>query len=138
MIDTLSETQKLQELLRDYQSLGKHINMLENGCHDKNPDRPKLADFNVLKEIRRTLVGRDFLVQHVQSGKVFLMNYIKKEVFLKTISLDSFLIEKEILEEVKHPFIIGMDYVVSDEDNIYYFLNFVETGPIFHHWVMSS
>ena len=66
------------------------------------------------------------------------MNYIKKELFLKTMSIDYFLLEKEILHEVKHPFIIKMDYVVSDPDNIYYFLEYFETGSHFNHWVQSQ
>ena len=96
-----------------------------------------MADFFVLKEIKQTPVGRDFKVQHAKTNKIYLMNYIKKELFLKTMSIDYFLLEKEILHEVKHPFIIKMDYVVSDEDNIYYFLEYFETGHLFNHWVKS-
>ena len=65
------------------------------------------------------------------------MNYIKKELFIKSMSIDYFLLEKEILHEVKHPFIIKMDYVVSDADNIYYFLEYLPTGSLFAHWVQT-
>ena len=62
---------------------------------------------------------------------MYLMNYIKKELFLKTLRyIDYFLLEKEILHEVKHPFIIKMEYAVSDPDNIYYFLNILTLAVI--------
>lgn len=82
-------------------------------------------------------MGREFKVQHVKTNKVYLMTYIKKELFLKTISIDYFLLEKEILYEVKHPFLISMDYVVTDADNIYYFLEYIDTGSLFNHWIKS-
>lgn len=82
-------------------------------------------------------MGREFKVQHATSNKIYLMNYIKKELFIQTMQIDYFLLEKEILHEVKHPFIIKMDYVVSDADNIYYFLEYFPTGSLFAHWVQT-
>ena len=49
--------------------------------------------------------------------------------------MDSLKLEKEILYDVNHPFIVGMDYVFSDEHRIYFLMDFVEGGELFRHLV---
>jgi hypothetical protein len=43
------------------------------------------------------------------------MKCIRKDVILQNENMDSLKLEKEILYDVNHPFIVGMDYVFSDE-----------------------
>ena len=63
------------------------------------------------------------------------MKCIRKDVILKNENMDSLKLEKEILYEVNHPFIVGMDYVFSDETRIYFLMDFVEGGELFRHLV---
>lgn len=63
------------------------------------------------------------------------MKCIRKDVILKNENMDSLKLEKEILYEMNHPFIVGMDYVFSDEVRIYFLMDFVEGGELFRHLV---
>lgn len=63
------------------------------------------------------------------------MKCIRKDVILKNENMDSLKLEKEILYEMNHPFIVGMDYVFSDETRIYFLMDFVEGGELFRHLV---
>ena len=47
--------------------------------------------------------------------------------------MDSIALEKKILDEVSHPFIVSMDYVLSDEMRIYFIMDFIEGGELFRH-----
>ena len=59
-----------------------------------------------------------FQVVHVRTKKVYAMKCIRKDVVIKNESMDSLKLEKEILYEVNHPFIVGMEYVFQTEQKI--------------------
>ena len=59
-----------------------------------------------------------FQVVHAKTKKVYAMKCIRKDVVNKNESMDSFKLEKEILYEVNHPFIVGMEYVFQTEQKI--------------------
>ena len=63
------------------------------------------------------------------------MKCIRKDVILKNENMDSLKLEKEILYEIEHPFIVSMDYVFSDAFRIYFLMDFVEGGELFRHLV---
>jgi hypothetical protein len=53
------------------------------------------------------------------------MKSIRKDVVLEHDSLESLKVEKLILLQVKHPFIISMDHVFAKEMRIYFVMAFV-------------
>jgi len=67
--------------------------------------------------------------------KTYAMKCIRKDVILKNENMESLELEKEILQDVDHPFIVGMDYVFSDEFRIYFLMDFIEGGELFRHLV---
>ena len=94
-----------------------------------------LEDFIMLKIVGKGTFGKVFKVQHKKTGKVYAMKCIRKDVILKNENMDSLKLEKEILYEMNHPFIVGMDYVFSDDVRIYFLMDFVEGGELFRHLV---
>lgn len=61
------------------------------------------------------------------------MKSIRKDVVLEHDSLESLKVEKLILLQVKHPFIISMDHVFAKEMRIYFVMAFVQGGELFKH-----
>lgn len=55
--------------------------------------------------------GKVYLVRCNISGKHYAMKTVRKDVVIKHESVESLQVEKMILNQVNHPFIIGMDYV---------------------------
>lgn len=55
--------------------------------------------------------GKVFMVQHIKNKGFYAMKCIRKDVVLENENMDSLKLEKEILYNVKHPFIVGMDWV---------------------------
>lgn len=70
-----------------------------------------LQDFIIKSVIGRGSFGKVFLVQHRQTGKVFAMKSLRKDVILDYDQVESTLLEKKILLEADHPFLVGMEYV---------------------------
>jgi len=101
----------------------------------KNMQASTLEDFQMLKIVGKGTFGKVFQVIHTRTKKVYAMKCIRKDVVIKNESMDSLKLEKEILYEVNHPFIVGMDYVFSDADRIYFLMDFIEGGELFRHLV---
>ena len=53
--------------------------------------------------------GKVLLVQNVKNNRYYAMKCIRKDVVLEHDSLESLQVEKLILLQVKHPFIISME-----------------------------
>lgn len=68
-------------------------------------------DFELISIIGRGTFGKVYLVKIKNSNKYYAMKCIRKDVVIKHESIDSLQVEKLILNQVNHPFIIGMDYV---------------------------
>lgn len=49
--------------------------------------------------------------------------------------MDSLKLEKEILYNIEHPFIVGMDYVFENTERIFFLMDFIEGGELFRHLV---
>jgi len=63
------------------------------------------------------------------------MKSIRKDVVLENDSIQSLSLEKEILYEIDHPFIVSMDYVFQNQFRIFFLMDFIEGGELFRHLV---
>jgi|TARA_B110000285_G_C15097046_1_gene602663 serine/threonine protein kinase len=63
------------------------------------------------------------------------MKCIRKDVVLENDQMDSLKLEKEILYNIEHPFIVGMDYVFENQERIFFLMDFIEGGELFRHLV---
>jgi len=64
-----------------------------------------------MKIVGKGTFGKVFQVEHTKSKKIYAMKCIRKDVVLENDSMQSLKLEKEILYNIEHPFIVGMDYV---------------------------
>ena len=79
--------------------------------------------------------GKVFQVKHKKTGKIYAMKCIRKDVVLENDQMDSLKLEKEILYNIEHPFIVGMDYVFENNERIFFLMDFIEGGELFRHLV---
>jgi len=61
------------------------------------------------------------------------MKCIRKDIVIEHESVESLTVEKLILLQVNHPFIIGMDYVFQKAFRIYFIMDFIQGGELFKH-----
>ena len=55
--------------------------------------------------------GKVFLVQKKSDGKYYAMKSLRKDTILERQMLDSTFLERTILLQANHPFLVGMEYV---------------------------
>jgi len=63
------------------------------------------------------------------------MKCIRKDVVLENEQMESLKLEKEILYNINHPFIVSMEYVFQDSVRIFFLMDFIEGGELFRHLV---
>ncbi len=77
----------------------------------KGDSKVSLQDFIIRKVIGRGSFGKVFLVEKKDSKEVYAMKSLRKDVILDYDQVESTKLEKEILMQADHPFLVGMHYV---------------------------
>jgi len=77
----------------------------------KKQDQVKLQDFVIKRMVGKGTFGKVFLVQNMHTSKIYAMKCIRKDVIIDNEQFDNIKLEKDILYNIEHPFIVGMDYV---------------------------
>lgn len=90
-------------------------------------------DFELISIIGRGTFGKVYLVNNKQNDRHYAMKCIRKDVVIQHESVESLQVEKLILNQVNHPFIIGMDYVFQKAYRIYFIMQFIQGGELFKH-----
>jgi len=65
-------------------------------------------------------------VQHCESMKLFAMKSIRKDIVIDQEAIQNVHLEKLILLQVNHPFIISMEYVFQKSYRIYFLMDFIK------------
>lgn len=79
--------------------------------------------------------GKVFLVQNKHTNKLYAMKCIRKDIIIDNEQFDNIKLERDILFNIEHPFIVGMEYVFQNEYRIYFLMNFIKGGELFRHLV---
>lgn len=99
----------------------------------KGDNKVTLQDFVIRKVIGRGSFGKVFLVEKKDTKEVYAMKSLRKDVILDYDQVESTKLEKEILMQADHPFLVGMHYVFQTEPKIFFVMRFVRGGELFMH-----
>ena len=69
-----------------------------------------MQDFELIRVVGKGTFGKVFQVQHKRTGRFYAMKCIRKDVILKSENMQSITLEKEILDEVDHPFSLAVGH----------------------------
>lgn len=67
------------------------------------------------------------------TGEVFAMKTLKKDVILKLGQRMNTLAERAILEKIRHPFIVHLHYAFQTDEKLYFVIDFLNGGELFFH-----
>lgn len=90
-------------------------------------------DFNLLKVIGKGSYGKVFLVQHKQSGNTYAMKMLKKEELKKRNQVEHTMAERRILEKIRHPFIVSLQFSFQSKEKLYFVLDYCPGGELFFY-----
>jgi serine/threonine protein kinase len=92
---------------------------------------PSLKDFNFIQRIGNGSFGNVYLVKHMQTDNFYAVKSIRKDKVLEQEALENLKLEKLILLQAYHPFIVKMDYVFQKKERIYFMMDFVQGGDFY-------
>ncbi|XP_074253262.1 ribosomal protein S6 kinase alpha-2 isoform X6 [Saimiri boliviensis] len=123
---------KLQRLfLRKEEGVVKEIDIshhVKEGFEKADP-----SQFELLKVLGQGSYGKVFLVRKVKgsdAGQLYAMKVLKKAT-LKVRDRVRSKMERDILAEVNHPFIVKLHYAFQTEGKLYLILDFLRGGDLF-------
>lgn len=91
-------------------------------------------DFEVLRCLGKGAYGTVLLVRHIATGKLYAQKQLKKASLITTKKLvEQTLTERQILEAVRHPFVVKLYYAFQDHKKLYLILEYAQGGELFMH-----
>ncbi|XP_006871242.1 PREDICTED: ribosomal protein S6 kinase alpha-2 isoform X3 [Chrysochloris asiatica] len=127
-LDTESITEDTTE---DEEGIVKEIDIshhVKEGFEKADP-----SQFELLKVLGQGSYGKVFLVRKVKgsdAGQLYAMKVLKKAT-LKVRDRVRSKMERDILAEVNHPFIVKLHYAFQTEGKLYLILDFLRGGDLF-------
>ena len=79
-------------------------------------------DFVIIRRLGEGSFGKVYLTQNHKNKQFYAMKSIRKDKVIQKGSFELLRNEKLILLKARHPFIISMDYVYTEETRIYFIM----------------
>lgn len=98
-----------------------------------NSSDVSLQHFKPLKVLGRGSFGKVTMVEHVITKELYAMKTLKKDILIDQDQIENTLLEKEILQDLEHPFLVGLEYCFQTDDRIYFIMPFMHGGELFQH-----
>ncbi|XP_043482285.1 cAMP-dependent protein kinase catalytic subunit 1-like [Leptopilina heterotoma] len=97
------------------------------------PTESSLNDFERIRTLGTGAFGRVMLVKQKQSSRYYAMKILEKSKIIELSQVTHTYNEKRILQCLKFPFVIYMEYFFKDNSYIYMILPFVSGGEMFNY-----
>ncbi|KAJ1963390.1 Serine/threonine kinase [Dispira parvispora] len=92
-----------------------------------------LRHFNLLRSVGRGSFGKVRIVERKDTKKLYALKYISKIDCIRMEALTNVLRERNILEELDHPFICNLRFAFQDPDYMYMVLDLMLGGDLRFH-----
>ena len=96
-------------------------------------EKVSFEDFIPIKLIGRGSFGKVLLVKKKDNGIFFALKILKKATIVEGNQIQHTITEKNVLQQINHPFIINLRYAFQSEHNLYLVLDFACGGDLFFH-----
>jgi len=90
-------------------------------------------DRTYLIQIGRGGFGRVLLVKKKDSGQIYAMKVLKKRFIVAQNQVTHTTTERNVMVKLEHPFLTKLHFAFQDEKNLYFVMDFINGGELFHH-----
>ena len=85
----------------------------------------------MISVVGRGTFGKVFLVHLPSNGNFYALKSMRKDVIIDKKSVDNVSLERLIMLQVDHPFIVRMHYLFQRTDRVYFVMDYVDGGELF-------
>ena len=86
-----------------------------------------------MKVLGRGTFGKVCMVEYLPTKEIFAMKSLKKDVLIDQDQIENTLLEKKILQNFEHPFLVSLIFCFQTEERIYFIMPFLRGGELFQH-----
>jgi serum/glucocorticoid-regulated kinase 2 len=97
-----------------------------------------LDDFDIISILGKGAFGKVYLTKMKENGQLYAIKTIRKDVVIETDQIDAVNLERDILLNCDHPFLVGMDFVFQSDLRLYFVMQFVEGGELYKHFLSNK
>lgn len=108
----------------------------DQGKEGLDEEKISVNDFDLLKIVGKGAFGKVMLVRKKVgqgAGQIYAMKVLKKSVVAAKGQIENTLSEREILCEMRHPFIVRLRFAFQSEDKLYLVTDYYNGGTLFYH-----
>jgi serine/threonine protein kinase len=91
----------------------------------------KFDDFKMIMVIGRGAFGRVYLAELPGMSKLYAIKAIRKDVLIQQEQVKNTTTEMDIMMNLEHPFLVGMDYLFQNEFRLYFVMPFIRGGELY-------
>jgi len=77
--------------------------------------------------------GKVVLVKKKNTGQLYAMKVLKKAEIIRRNQVEHTMTERRILEKIKHPFIVRMDFAFQSDSKLFFVLEYCPGGELFFY-----
>ncbi|KAI8323778.1 kinase-like protein, partial [Martensiomyces pterosporus] len=92
-----------------------------------------LHKFRLMRVIGRGSFGKVRIVEHKETHRTYALKYISKAGCIQMKSENNILRERDILEEIDHPFVVNLRFSFQDEFSMFMVLDLMIGGDLRFH-----
>jgi serum/glucocorticoid-regulated kinase 2 len=89
--------------------------------------------FEILKALGKGAFGKVFLVEKKDDKTLYALKVISKLDIIKRNFFENLKAEKKIMERVKNPFVVNLDYCFASPSYVFFAMKFKQGGELYHH-----
>ncbi|XP_065332814.1 serine/threonine-protein kinase Sgk1-like isoform X1 [Cloeon dipterum] len=94
----------------------------------------KPSHFEFLKVIGKGSFGKVLLARHREEEKFYAIKVLQKTLIVKRNETKHIMSERNVLlQNIKHPFLVGLHYSFQTTDKLYFVLDYINGGELFFH-----
>ena len=97
----------------------------------QSPVSVSIDSFTIERVLGRGAFGKVFLVTKKDTGHLYAMKVLKKEMLEQRNQITNTKTEREIMGGVDHPFIVQLRFAFQTADKLYMLMDFINGGSCF-------
>jgi serine/threonine protein kinase len=90
-------------------------------------------DFQMLSVIGKGSYGKVLLVRKKACGELYAIKVLKKSDLQRRNQVERTMTERRILGQVRHPFVVKMDYAFTSATKLFFVLEYCPGGELFYY-----
>ncbi|CAD8192009.1 unnamed protein product [Paramecium pentaurelia] len=133
-----NETQKMTSVQmpskqQQEETMGQSSEMNLHFSSQQEQARKKLSidDFEMLNQLGKGAFGKVYKVKKKDNSKIYALKAMnKKQIFDSNLEQNA-VIEKEVLNNSKHPFIVHLKYSFQSKTKLYFVMEYIDGGEFY-------